>query len=545
MSKKRAAMAFAPPELGPVSPLQRFMPYAFLAAAVFAVYSNIFNNAFVFDDDLLIRINDYLRSWANFGKLLTASTTEGAHIAGGFYRPIQNILYLIVFQLGGGGVFGFHFLNVALHAANACLGYRLALRLKFNPNAALLGILVWALHPLHTEAITYMSGTADPLFVFFGLVSLNVLFPEATAKRVFLSLPFLILALLSKENAVVFPGLAVLCLYLRDGKLMPIKKYLVTWPLWVVAISYLGWRVTSTGFDGPERYAVLLKMPAYATLNYYATHITVRMLTFLATLPAYAKLLVWPSDLYMERTFPVFDDPIKWPVLEGLLMVALAGVQIAWNRRPCAKPLNWGLLWFAAAHAPDTGILFPMNSLFLEHWMYLPTMGLFLGLAEATVPWASRVQKPAGRAALFGVAALLVAALSARTYDQNRIWSDPVIFYNNIFAHGVPSSRAHNNLAIAYMNRNDVAKAIEEYRMAIREGDTYAETHYNLAIALLSQPPNEDAHIPEAIAELQRSLEIEPGFYRSYMGLAELYGKTGDTRKAAEYRQKGQELMKR
>ncbi|MGK4455986.1 hypothetical protein, partial [Klebsiella pneumoniae] len=79
---------------------------------------------------LLIHLNSYLRSWDTFGHLFTASTTDGAHIAGGFYRPVQNILYFFVFQIWGEQPFGFHLLNICIHAANACLAYRLALRLK-------------------------------------------------------------------------------------------------------------------------------------------------------------------------------------------------------------------------------------------------------------------------------------------------------------------------------------------------------------------------------------------------------------------------------
>jgi uncharacterized membrane protein YjfL (UPF0719 family) len=277
---------------------QRYAPYAFLAAAVFAVYSNIYDNVFLFDDDLLIRLNTYLRSWDTFGSLLTASTTEGAHIAGGFYRPVQLILYFIIFQIGGEQPFGFHLLNVALHAANAGLGYRLALRLGIDPRAALFGMLIWALHPLHTEAVTYISGTADPLFVFFSLWGLNILFPDITMRRVGMCVPIFALALLSKETAVVFPGLVVACLFFvraqshrqetsfprkRESSAsdsehkslcradarrwipafagMTLKDLFVTWPLWLIAFIYLAWRVTSPDFDGPERYTHLYNCP--------------------------------------------------------------------------------------------------------------------------------------------------------------------------------------------------------------------------------------------------------------------------------------------
>lgn len=522
---------------------QRFAPYAFLVAAVFAVYANVYNNAFVFDDDLLIRINELLRSWSTFGQLLTASTTAGAHIAGGFYRPVQNILYFIVFQLGGESPVGFHFLNIALHAANACLGYRLALRLNLDPRAALLGMLVWALHPLHTEAITYMSGTADPLFVLFCLGGLNVILPKANLRQVLLSLPFFALALLSKETAVVFPALVVVCLYFISDRRLKVKTYSATWPLWIITTLYLAWRVNSPDLDGPERYKELLKMPAFATMKYYAENPSVRFMTFLATLPAYAQLILWPVGLHMERTFPLYDDPASLQVMTGALMLVITAVQIFANRSQAARPLTWGLLWFGAAHAPNSGVLFSMNSLFLEHWMYLPTIGLFLGVAQSFIPILNRINKPQAYSIAAGCGLIVVTALTARTYDQNRIWGDPITFYTNIFSHGVQSPRAHNNLAIAYMGQRNLPKAIEEYRRAIAEGDTYAETHYNLAIALMALP-DQKAQLPQVIAELERSLQIEPGFFRSYQMLADLYTQMGDKTKAEAYRLKANQLLK-
>jgi protein O-mannosyl-transferase len=526
----------------PIISWQRSAPYLFLIIATFAVYSNIYDNVMLFDDDLIIRLNTYLRSWDTLDQLLTSSTTAGAHIAGGFYRPVQTLLYFFIYQISGEQPFFYHLLNVLLHAANAGLGYRFALRLGLDPRAALLGMLIWTLHPLHTEAVTYMSGTADPLFVFFMLWGLNILFPEMTQRRIWLCVLLFVLAILSKETAVVFPALVCVCLYYASERRLKIKTYAATWPLWLIAFAFLAWRVSSPDFDGPERYANLYNMPEYATLKHYSEDPISRFATFFATLPAYAVLLVWPVGLHMERAFPLQDDLLAPLVLVGIAMVLAATVWIVKTRDKPKQALSFGLLWFAVAHAPDTGILFPMNSLFLEHWMYLPALGLFLGLAKWVVENLERLKQPFLTYSALGLAFASIVALSARTYDQNKLWHDPIVFYNNIFAYGVTSPRAHNNLAIAYTNAHDLPKAIEEYRRAIKEGDTYAETHYNLALALLSLP-DPQAQVPQAIIELERSIEIEPRFYRSYLTLAELYARTGDAAKAAAYRRKAQDIL--
>ncbi|MDD3371931.1 MAG: hypothetical protein PHE27_08930, partial [Alphaproteobacteria bacterium] len=136
-------------------------PYYFLILCVFISYINVFDNQFLFDDDLIIVLNTWIKDWSHIGDILTGSTTNGAHIIGGFYRPLQLLLYLLMHHLGGGGTFWFHALNLSLHIANTCLVYKLGKKLGFYEEACFLAALVWGVHPIHTEAVTYMSATAD------------------------------------------------------------------------------------------------------------------------------------------------------------------------------------------------------------------------------------------------------------------------------------------------------------------------------------------------------------------------------------------------
>ena len=245
----------------------------------------------------------------------------------------------------------------------------------------------------------------------------------------------------------------------------------------------------------------------------------------------------------MERNFSVFTTPWAAPVMMGFGLCCLALGQIVRSARAphLGLALGWGCLWFAAAHAPDTGILIPMNSLFLEHWMYLPSAGLFLGLAETGAGFLRH--KP--KALVFAsIAATLVFAgiLSVKTYEQNQVWLNPVSFYTNIFSRGVTSARAHNNLALYYSDQGQYTAAIEQFKEAIATGDTYAETHHNLALTYLNMP-DQRAHIPEVIEHLNRAIEIDPRFYRSYQLLGDVYIRLlNDPEKAEFYHQKAADI---
>lgn len=521
------------------------LPYAALIFAVFLAYINIYGNEFLFDDDLLIVMNRYLLDWSTFDRLFTATTTEGAGIAGGFFRPVQNVLYFFVRLAGGQNPFGFHALNVLLHAVNACLAYALSRRLGFSPVPAFLALLLWAVHPLHTEAITYISGTADPLFAMFMLLALVWLAPDFSFAKIMGSLPLFFLSLMSKETALVFPALVMACMFLTlpDRKFTS-KNYLRTLPLWLLAFAYLYWRYNADHLDGPSRYARLFQMQDFSSWNLYAQHPVWRLQTFLATLPNYISLLFYPTNLHIERSFAVYASWKYAYVQLGLAILILAMIQMGWGRGKKGVAMSWGLLWFGAAHFPNTGLLIPMNSLFLEHWMYAPTIGLFLGTAETLGAWLSSKHRHKTKTALAVLAVLGSVALGTKTLRQNEVWYNPQTLYGHIFANGERSPRGHNNLALAYEKAHMLPEAIKELRKAIEEGDTYAETHHNLAAALLTLPDGY-ARKEEAIAELRRAIEIEPDFYRSHIMLAHIYMSMDKQQDADEAMLRAKEIIRR
>ena len=517
-----------------------WLPYLLISLSVFAAYSNVFSNHFLFDDGPLITDNELLRSWKSFGQLLISSTTAGAHIAGGFFRPIQDFIYLFIYQLAGPSIFAFHLLNVSLHAINGCLVYKLGTKLNFNKWGAFVGAALWALHPLHTEAITYMSGTADPLYVSFCLLGLILLLPDFTRQKILLSVPVFILALLSKETAVIFPMLAMSCIYLISKKRLAPQSYLCTWPLWVVAAFYLMWRLSAADLNGPQNYSHVFAERG-GPLTDYAGHISLRFYTSLATLPAYFSLILWPTHLHMERIFSIFQKFWNPPVLIGSFMLILMGAQVIWGKGRRGLSLCWGFVWFLIAQFPNAGIFFPTNSLFLEHWMYLPTIGLFLGVTETG--WATLSEKRFKKMEPFAIGGLvtLAAFLGFLTYNQNAVWKDPISFYKNIINYGEASSRAHSNLALSYMEAGSLDEAIEEFHKAIAITDSYAETRNNLAVTLLMLPDSK-AHIPEALDNLNRALVIDPNYYRSYEVLALIYDNQGNHKKSVESLKKAQEI---
>jgi tetratricopeptide (TPR) repeat protein len=284
--------------------------------------------------------------------------------------------------------------------------------------------------------------------------------------------------------------------------------------------------------------------------DFYAKHAAAmmplgdRIVTFLATLPSYLQMLIWPTDLHMERGFPVYSlnnaDFLAPQVVAGV--VILAAIITGTVRKPSkpATPLAWGLLWAVVVHIPQSGIFVTNDALIYEHWLYLPTMGLALGLGETL----ARVPLPQYRHLMVGLAAIIAATFGSMTYQQNEIWRDPVTFYNHIFDCGEDSPRAHDMLGNVYTDNGHYDLAIEQYRHVANAGDANADAHYKFGMFIVSFNPTPTL-LAEAVEHFNRALQINPDYYKADDALAVVAATKGDLSSASTYRTKAVVIKER
>lgn len=519
------------------------LPFALLIIAVFLAYANVYHSEFLYDDIPMVRDNRFLTSWNYIGTLFVTSVQQGYGSVDPLYRPLQLLLYLVIYQVAGPSTVAFHLLNVTLHALNACLLYSLGVRLRFHRVVVMLAALLWAVHPIHTEAVTYVSGTADILSGVFLIGGILLLVPAFSLRRVLAASCLFVLGLLSKETSIVFPVLAMSVLfYLSENRWSP-KTYLSTWPFWVVAILYLLARITILKFGG--------------VFGFYDSGapetIWSRVCTFLATLPTYLRLLIWPTGLHMERNFP-FQTGLWAPSeIAGIVIVALLSVGLAWRPARSATPMAWGILWAGTLFIPVSGILVPNDAVIAEHWLYLPTSGFILGMAESLAQMCAPVRVRRLRSALTGFTILIACFFIALTFKQNEFWRDRITFYTHILDCGENTRRIRTNLAGAYEEQGKHKLAIDQFRSLLKVWDTYAIAHYDLGATLLDDvqaaptlPDRNSPELAESVKELQRALELDPDYFRAYDLLDYIYGfYFGDEAQALEYRAKATAIRKK
>lgn len=507
---------------------KKWAPVLLLLLAVLLAYANVYDNAFLYDDEFLIQKNQLLRSWENFPTIFQGSSTAGALGTDSFYRPLQGALYLLVYQLTGLETWGYHLLNILIHLGNTLLVFGLLQRLRFTRGVAFTAALLWSLHPLHTEAVTYMSATADPLHAFFVLLGMYILAAGTSARRMVLAFGCFMLAILGKESGIIFPAVLIAVLYrMNPDREWKWRTYLPSVPFWLGAGVYLILRKTVLNFDDTFHF--------YKTANLYTENLGVRVWTFLSTLPNYLKILIAPLGLHMDREYSVYPSPLAPDVILGALMFAGA-VALLFIKRWRSTPWPWAVLWFYAAHAPHTGVLMPVNSFFLEHWMYVPSIAFFALIASTAADITSN--RPFARYAAIGGATLVAFVLGALTWRQNEVWETPITFYSNILKHDPNVARVHNNLAMAYSDQQQYRQAEMHYRRAIELRDDYPQTYHNLALLKVREN-----NLKEARALLEKSVEVDPQFFQSYLVLAQIYQAAGENNKAQATAQKAQEII--
>ncbi|NNN06922.1 MAG: tetratricopeptide repeat protein [Elusimicrobia bacterium] len=451
-----------------------------IGAAVFAVFSNCLSAGFVWDDAAFVLDNAHLASWSTLPAALSESITAGAGLSGGFYRPLQTLTHFIDLQLWGTAPWGHHLTNILLHAAAAVsVFYWLAGLAPIA--AAALATLLFSLHPLQTEAVAYISGRGDTLAVLFICMGLSLFTTRPRA-----ALACALMALLSKESAVVFPAL----LWLQVEALGRRHDWRAYAPFWMLSAAYAATYLFffRLGATAPA---------AHGAIAEFASHARYRFFTYLPTLPEGLRLWLWPSDLHHERSWAVYQT-LAWPVWGAVAGLALWLAVAAYGRRRFPA-VAAGLLWFVIATLPTSNLLIVINALFYDHWFIFPGLGLALLLTQL-VPKSGLSRKIAISAGF-----VAICAAAAQTRELNTVWHDSFALNSYILHYEPTNAKIHNNLAAALASQGRWEEAIEHLRAAIALDDEYPQAHHNLGKAY--DALNRET---EAAAEFRRAIQMNP-----------------------------------
>lgn len=419
--------------------------YLAVAACAAVVYLGALWNGFALDDRYIIVFNPLVHAPARIWRIF-AEPYWAAFLGGQVYRPLAVATYAIDGLVDG--AWWFHLVNLLWHSGASVAVAALA-RHWSGRSAALIAGLLFAVHPVHVEAVANVVGRSELMAALFAVLAV---YGAVVRASVGWSTAALILGILSKENAAVAPGLIVWAWLL--GLARPSRRQ--------VAAFAAAWVVTAGLYFG-LRWAVLHQYTGFlgiAQVFVGAGPLAVRF-TAIAALADVARLLVFPLELRVdyspaERT--LVTSALDPRFLVGLLCFAAWGalLVLAWRRGRRVEA--YGLGWIALAFFPVANLLFPVGVVVAERTLYLPSAGLALA-AGAWLQGLSPKRLPL-------VVGLVVAAGGVRTVLRVPVWHDDKTVTLSILEDSPRSYRGPQYTAALLQSAGNPARALEYFRIA-------------------------------------------------------------------------------
>jgi protein O-mannosyl-transferase len=490
-----------------------------LAAAVLAavVYASALHNPFVYDDHDTVTANPSLLDLSNVRFLLIYSP----------FRPVVNVSYALDRFAWGSGPFGFHATNIALHAVATWLFAILLLRLlsdaglkRWTGAAAFAGASLFALHPLQSEAVGYVSGRSELICAVWFLASLLAARSAMISGRAWHGVVAVgcgAMAIASKETAIVLP---------------------------VIVIGY-DWLLGPGGYVARRRRLLLVLVPACALLMALGVFRllalgaaptaggmrtpVLNLLTQGIVIWRYVGLLLWPQgQSIMHAVHRVVSpaDPLALAALAALSVTCVA----AFRLRRSHPLVAFGTLWFLAVLAPSSSVI-ALREGMAEHRVYLASAGLFLIVAAQAGRWLEgRSGTPRVPVRFAALTCAGLAVLAVLTVRRNAVWGSPVSLWTEATVHAAGMWEPYYALGDSRREAGDCAGAVAAYRTVVEMRPSHRDAHTNLGICLA-----QTGQLEAAERSFRRALEIDPDFARGYTNLGALALIAGDADRARDF----------
>ncbi len=520
--------------------MKKYAPYLIVIAIISiltGLYVNTLGHDFVnFDDlDLVVR-NNHIRSLGlrNIGDIFTPGVV-------GAYQPVRTLSYAIDYHFWKLNPTGYHLTNIICHALNTLLVYLIASILTQHVMMASLTSLIFAVHPVHVEAVAWVAGRRDVLSATFALTAFFFFlkafplrqFDEQNAQNnqssdmhgrytvlwYLLALFLFTSGLLTKTSVVILPLLLIfyeLC-FLWTGR-KSWRRLFSYAPFFIIAIG-----ITQV-FLSVARTAGVIKTSSYAGAAY------VRGLTMSRVFAEYIFMLFVPGNLSATYGITFVESVWDWSfllsctVLVGVLILMI----IAWKK---SKVVFFGLGWFFISLLPVSNII-PIAITKADRYLYLPSIGFCLVFAWLIVRGWEKLAlfkaSVSGKAIVkFGywlMIGLIVLSYGIYTVQRNRVWKDSHTLWAATLETNPDSSIALNNLGLLYAEQSMYEKAIALYQRLLSfhpDQERVERVYANMADAYAGMQRFE-----EAIDHYRHALDIDPEYIAAYLGL----GRTSQAR---------------
>ena len=475
-----------------------------LLAVVAFAYGNTLLSDFTNDDIQLYVIRNPQVTHPSLRALFSPNKFTGV------FRPVTFATFALDWKIGQGFAPWFHVINLILHAIVTLLLYTLLQKLfqgVDQGNAlALAAALLFAVHPIHTEAVASISGRAELLGAGFLIAAWLLHLNDREVPALFC----FVLALLSKESAIVFLPLLILGDYLSTNWKSTLR-YLRAAGVTVLYLAVL-WKVRGNHLG--MAYVFFLDNPLFGIPA------GPRILNALGVAWKYVGLQFYPATLSSDYSYNQIPLYSAWryalPAALATVAAVAGWIWAVWKRRR-GLALAGGI--YMAGFAVTANILMPIGTIMGERLAYFPSAGFCL-LAALAWNWLRQRRQTLA----FGTLAVLITVLGVRTVVRNRDWKNNETLYSAQVRNAPDSAKTHENMALLYMNHEQVDLARKQFETALR---IYPDPHTLATYGVLEAS---QGNYQEAGRKMEKAFSMVGREYLAYdeiaVNLATLYIQT-------------------
>src|SRR6266478_1179251 len=479
-----------------------------LAVMTFGIYAQVIGHQFItLDDGWYIKDNSMVNCGVTLAGLAWAFTTFHE----GNWHPLTWIAHMIDSQLFGVNAGGHLLVNALIHLANTLLVFWFLSRTTHARWPSALVAALFALHPLHEEAVAWAGERKDTLSTFFGLLSLIAYTRYAGApsiRRYAWVAIMLALGLLAKPMLVTWPFVMLLLDY------WPLRRFDLTsrrevatklWPLLrekiplfaLVAASAVVTSVAQSHGGGARTFT---EFP-----------IALRLSNALVSYAKYLLLTFWPNDLAVFYPFPKAAIT-AWQII-GAALLLISITSLFFSQRNIRPYLIVGWLWFLGTLVPVIGLVQVGAQSMADRYFYIPSIGLFIAIVfglsdiaerQRVAPWVSAA-----------VASGILLALATLTNAQVHRWTDSFTLFQHALAVTPPNYTIETSLGVALGKSNRYDDAAAHFQKALKIRPDFYDALFNMGATRFYQ-----GRLPEAVEYYQAAIHSQPDAPEAHMQLA-------------------------